>query len=52
MEIQMYNQIIGEWHEDELHGIAKYEDPDRTEWRQYKHGKIEGYGSGKYRHYG
>jgi hypothetical protein len=41
-------KYIGEWHEDNLHGIAKTEWENFWEigdiwWGQYKHGKIEGY---------
>ncbi len=38
------NKFIGEWHEDELHGIAKYEwEKVYSYWGQFKHGKREGY---------
>ena len=39
-----YNKFIGEWHEDNLHGIAKYEmSYGVIEWGQFKHGKRDGY---------
>jgi hypothetical protein len=38
------DKFIGEWHEDELHGIAKIERiSGYSKWGQFKHGKIEGY---------
>ncbi len=46
------SKFIGEWHEDNLHGIAKYEwedgEDDFIDWGQYKHGKREGYLTQKY----
>ena len=43
------NKKIGEWHEDNLHGIAKIEwDNGDIEWGQFKHGKREGYSTWKY----
>ena len=35
---------IGEWHEDNLHGIAKKVwNYSGSDWGQYKHGRSEGY---------
>jgi hypothetical protein len=43
------DKFIGEWHEDELHGIGKQEWWNGvSEWGQYKHGKEEGYMTFKY----
>ena len=40
---------IGEWHEDNLHGIAKIERGNGVSWwGQYKHGKDEGFFQFKY----
>ena len=42
-------KFLGEWHEDELHGIAKQEWVSIVSyWGQYKHGKKEGYLTIKY----
>jgi hypothetical protein len=44
-------KVIGEWHEDELHGIGKRDlNYGDSEWGQYKHGKEEGYLIQKYSH--
>ena len=41
--------FIGEWHENELHGIARKEFNDFEDvWGQFKHGKEEGYLTSKY----
>ena len=43
------NKFIGEWHEDNLHGIAKIERGNGVSWwGQYKHGKDEGFFQFKY----
>jgi hypothetical protein len=37
-------KFIGEWNEDELHGIAKIEwNYGDSDWGEYKDGKKEGY---------
>ena len=48
--IDKYSQKhIGEWHEDNFHGIAKRElSYGVIEWGQYKHGEKEGYITYKY----
>jgi len=48
--IDKYYKYIGEWHEDNLHGIAKKEWKNGySNWGgQYKHGKREGYMTQKY----
>ena len=45
-----YMTLIGEWHENNLHGIAKnyFHINHVSEWGQFKHGKREGYLTTKY----
>ena len=41
---KLSRKFIGEWHEDNLHGIAKKEwSYGVIEWGQFKDGKKEGY---------
>ena len=45
MVIDKYFKLIGEWHKDEIHGIAKQESiiNGYCNWGQFKHGKREGF---------
>ncbi len=49
VEIEYYCKHIGEWHEDEPHGITNIEDCDGFSiWGQYRHGSREGYWTEKF----
>jgi hypothetical protein len=42
-------KVIGEWHEDDLHGLRKIEWKNfYNNWGQYKYGKEEGYSTHEY----